>query len=87
METAEFKSKVMSDVHVKFREHSFKVRTQYREVKRLNENRPSEHLLVQMDFAENYGCTASIDAVQSSYWNQEGVTLDLVSSITKMRML
>ena len=66
----------MSDVHVKFRKHSFKVRTQYREVKRLKENLPSEHLLVQMDFAENYGCTASNDAVHSSYWNQEGVTLN-----------
>ena len=28
-----------------------------------------------MDFAENYGCTASTDAVQSSYWNQAGVTI------------
>ena len=33
-----------------------------------------DHVLVQMDFAENYGIK-EMEEIQSAYWNQESVTL------------
>lgn len=47
---------------------------QYQEIKRLKENLPRNHLIVEMDFAENYSCK-SVEEIQSAYWNQTGVTL------------
>lgn len=57
-----------------FRGHVERVRKQYEEIKKLKENLPPNHLLVQMDFAENYSCK-SVEEIQSAYWNQTGVTL------------
>ena len=57
-----------------FREHVRRVTVQYQELRNLKENLPANEVIVQMDFAENYSCTVS-DNVQSSYWNQTGVTL------------
>jgi hypothetical protein len=51
-----------------------RVYKQYEEIKRLKENLPTNHLLVQMDFAENYSCK-SVEEIQTAYWNQSGVTL------------
>ena len=79
METAEFKSKVMSDMHVKLREHSFKVRTHYREVKRLKENRPSELKIT--------GAQLPMMQYKARIGTRKESPYTLVSSITKMRML
>ena len=38
----------------KFKEHAKKVKIQYEELRRLKENLPAGHVIVQMDFAENY---------------------------------
>lgn len=70
----EFKEKATSDIN-KFREHAERVKIQYTEVRKLKDNLPPDQLLLQMDFAENYSCAESNENVQSSYWNQTGVTL------------
>ena len=57
-----------------FKGHVNRVYKQYEEIKRLKENLPTNHLLVQMDFAENYSCK-SVEEIQTAYWNQTGVTL------------
>lgn len=38
------------------------------------ENLEDGHVLIWMDFAENFTCTA-LDEVQSAYWTSEQVTL------------
>ncbi len=60
---------------VSFRCHAARVKTQYIELKKLKDNLPADHIIIQMDFAENYSCSESSENVQSSYWNKTGVTL------------
>ena len=57
-----------------FKEHTECVANQFREVKNLKENLPNGHVIVQMDFTENYTCR-SFEEVQSAYWNANMVTL------------
>ena len=57
-----------------FRKHVQRVKTQYGEMRRLRENLQDSHVLVWMDFAENFTC-AALDEVQSAYWTSEQVTL------------
>jgi hypothetical protein len=57
-----------------FKGHVNRVYKQYEEIKRLKENLLTNHLLVQMDFAENFSCK-SVEEIQTAYWNQTGVTL------------
>jgi peptidyl-tRNA hydrolase len=64
----------LADQTAEFKGHVNRVYKQYEEIKRLKENLPTNHLLVQMDFAENYSCK-SVEEIQTAYWNQTGVTL------------
>ncbi|CAC5387896.1 unnamed protein product [Mytilus coruscus] len=57
-----------------FRSHVERVKTQYSEMRKLRENLPENEIVLWMDFAENFVCT-SVEAVQSSYWNQSMVSL------------
>ena len=59
----------------KFQEHSERIFTQYREIKKLKETLKIGELLIYMDFSENYLIKAADRAVQGSYWNTEFVTL------------
>jgi hypothetical protein len=67
------RERFMKDVDA-FRDHVFRVKTQYTEMKRLRENLPEEHAMAWMDFAENFTCSA-LEEVQSAYWNADMVTL------------
>ena len=57
-----------------FRDHVTRMRTQYGQIKVLKERLPEHHVVVHMDFAENYSCR-SVEEVQSAYWNKTAVTL------------
>ena len=57
-----------------FREHAERVKVHYHQIKELKQNLPEGHMIVQMDFAENYACQ-SVEEVQSAYWNSTQVTL------------
>ncbi|KAL3859869.1 hypothetical protein ACJMK2_010058 [Sinanodonta woodiana] len=57
-----------------FRNHVKRVQVQYQEMRNLQENLPENEVMLWMDFAENFVCT-SVEAVQSSYWNQAMVSL------------
>lgn len=57
-----------------FADHVSRVHKQYGEMKRLKEELPQNHVIVQMDFEENYSCK-SLNEMQSAYWNQTSVTL------------
>lgn len=67
----------LADQTAEFKGHVNRVYKQYEEIKRLKDNLPTNHLLVQMDFTEIYSCK-SVDEIQTAYWNQTGVTLHLV---------
>ena len=60
--------------HNEFKKHVERVRNQYCEMRKLRENLAEGHIVVWMDFAENYICS-SMDEVQSAYWNANMVTL------------
>ena len=57
-----------------FSEHVDRVHCQYKYVRNLKENLPPDHVIVQMNFSENYNCV-SAEEVQSAYWNSNNVTL------------
>ena len=57
-----------------FVDHVSRLRTQYSEIRQLKDNLPKHHMIVHMDFAENYNCK-SLEEIQSAYWNQTSVTL------------
>ena len=57
-----------------FEVHANCVKIQYNQLKALKSNLPKGHLIVQMDFAENYSCQ-SVEEVQSAYWNTTQVTI------------
>ena len=57
-----------------FEQHVQRVKTQYHQIRHLKENLRVHHMILQMDFAENYSCK-SLEEVQSAYFNQTSVTL------------
>ena len=57
-----------------FKDHVARVETQYTQMRHLKKHLPPHHVIIQMDFAENYSCK-SMDEIQSAYWNQTSVTL------------
>ena len=57
-----------------FKGHVSRVINQYDQIHTLKGNLPQHHVLIQMDFAENYSCK-SLEEVQSAYFNQASVTL------------
>ena len=69
----DFKTKMRKSISL-FRGHKARVTTQYEELYRLKDTLPGSHCIIQMDFAENYNCSAA-DQVQSAYWNPVSVTL------------
>lgn len=54
--------------------HVDRVKKQYRAVADLKSKLPPGHVIVQMDFAENFTCQSQ-DEIQSAYWNSSSVTL------------
>ena len=65
---------LMKEEIVEFKDHVERVKNQYNQVKQLKEILPSNHAMVQMDFAEDYKCQSQ-DEIQSAYWNATQVTL------------
>ncbi|VDI32445.1 Hypothetical predicted protein [Mytilus galloprovincialis] len=65
---------IMNKQICEFSQHVQRVKAQYAAISTLKENLPPGHILVQMDFAENFACS-SADEVQSAYWNGTAVTL------------
>lgn len=59
-----------------------RVKTQYAAVNKLKENLPPGHLIIQMDFVENFICS-SIDEVQSAYLNSTAVNLHPIVAYLK----
>jgi hypothetical protein len=57
-----------------FLNHVHRVKAQYSALRELKENLPKQHLILQMDSAVNFSC-ASMDEIQSAYWNATSVTL------------
>lgn len=57
-----------------FEDHVDRVKTQYSQIKDLKQNLPESHVLVHMDFAENFACRSSQE-IQSAYFNQTAATL------------
>ena len=57
-----------------FKQHVHRVQVQYSEIRRLRETMPEDHVLIWMDFAENYNC-CHLEEVQSAYWNATMVSL------------
>ena len=64
----------MKEEIVEFKDHVERVKNQYNQFKQLKEILPSNHAMVQMDFAEDYKCQSQ-DEIQSAYWNATQVTL------------
>ena len=46
--------------------HVDRITKQYKSVKTMKENLPKNHVLVQMDFNENYNCQ-TMEEIQSAY--------------------
>jgi len=65
-----------------FQKHVQRVKSQYAAVSTLKENLPQGHVMLQMDFAENFVCNTA-DEVQSAYWNSTVVTLHPVVAYFK----
>lgn len=59
-----------------------RVKTQYAAIIKLKENLPPGHLMIQMDFAENFICS-SIDELQGAYLNSTAVNLHLIVAYLK----
>ena len=60
---------IMTNEMTEFRQHVERVKNQYTQMRILRENLPEKEVVFWMDFAENFVCS-SVEAVQSSYWNQ-----------------
>ncbi|XP_069138828.1 uncharacterized protein [Argopecten irradians] len=65
-----------------FQEHTQRIKEQYKAMSDLKHGLPPNHVIVQMDFAENFTCV-SADEVQSAYWNQNSITLHPVVAYYK----
>ena len=58
-----------------FSEHAARVKQQYEQIRHPKLHLHANHVIAQMDFAQNYTCQA-LEEIQSSYWDQsEQVTL------------
>ena len=67
---------------INFRRHTERVKCQYEQIKLLKESLPENHVMCQMDFAENYSCSHA-DEVQSAYFDKGSVTLHPVVTYYK----
>ena len=54
---------------INFRKHTERVKCQFEQIKLLKESLPENHVMCQMDFAENYSCSHA-DEVQSAYFDK-----------------
>ena len=68
------KEKVLKNISI-FRSHAERVKVQFLALKDLKSSLSPQTLIIQMDFAENFNCSAGDRNVQSSYWNPLSVTL------------
>ena len=57
-----------------FREHFYRIKTQYQGQRELKENLKKGHIAIHMDFSEDYRCRSQ-EEVQSAYWNSIAVSL------------
>lgn len=57
-----------------FLEHIARVADQYKSLHELKLNLPEDHIIIQMDFAENFLCQTN-DEIQSAYWNATAATI------------
>ena len=59
-----------------FCEHAFRVKIQYQQFRNMKDQvlNTNHHVLIQMDFAENYTCQV-MEEIQSAYWNADMYTL------------
>ncbi|XP_066298277.1 uncharacterized protein [Branchiostoma lanceolatum] len=73
VETTAFCAKFKEEVP-HFRQHVARANEQYSQLKTLKENLDQNHIVIQMDFAENYKVKSN-DEIQSAYWNCDMVTL------------
>ncbi|XP_048245740.1 uncharacterized protein LOC124116006 [Haliotis rufescens] len=69
-----------------FRDHVGRVKSQYAAIHELKDTLPDGHIIIQMDFAENFTCS-SMDEIQSAYWNPTNVTLHPVVVYYKLDKL
>ena len=67
---------------INFRKHTERVKCQYEQIKLLKESLPENHVMCQMDFAENYSCSHA-DEVQSAYFDKGSVILHPVVTYYK----
>lgn len=65
---------VMKKTYKEFASHIHKVVEQYKGLRQIKERLPKNHVLIQMDFSENYTCQ-SLEEIQSAYWNATAITL------------
>lgn len=73
MSLDEFVVHIMKE-YKSFLEHTERISKQYTAIYQLKETRKIGHVIVQMDFAENFQCQ-TMDEIQSAYWNATSVTL------------
>ena len=57
-----------------FREHFYRIKTQYQWQIELKENLKKGHIAIHMDISEDYRCRSQ-EEVQSAYWNSIAVSL------------
>jgi hypothetical protein len=57
-----------------FLKHTERISAQYSAIYQLKDTLQVGHVIVQMDFAENFQCQ-TLDEIQSAYWNATSVTL------------
>lgn len=65
---------IVKEEIIQFSSHVQRLRTQFQQLKVNKETLKPHHMIVQMDFAENFSCR-SLDEVQTAYWNQSSVTI------------
>ena len=57
-----------------FRSHISRIPAQLREQKNLKENLPPNHVLIHMDFVEDYRCRLQ-NEIRSAYWSPNQLTI------------
>lgn len=65
-----------------FLEHVSRVSHQYQALSKIKENLPAGHVILHMDFAENFTCQ-SLDEIQSAYWNATPVSIHPIVAYVK----
>ncbi|KAK6183257.1 hypothetical protein SNE40_010768 [Patella caerulea] len=71
--TADFQDIILNQYSL-FLGHVSRVSAQYKVILDLKANLPMGHIILQMDFAENFTCQ-TMDEIQSAYWNATSVTI------------